>query len=153
MRARKALLSCFRQEFVQRADELGGRLDVWAVPRGKLLQPSLEQRRKLARGSDRQRIERPVQNEGSRKRDAGCGLLELRPQIIISQTLPDRFLRAGVHAKRREVLCVVEIAKVPGDGQLEGAPLIGSGVTLAQAAGSQRVALALDLRRRHAARE
>ena len=48
---------------------------------------------------------------------------------------------------------VAEIAEIAGDRQLESPALVGSGIALAQAAGTEHVALALDLRSRHAARE
>ena len=47
----------------------------------------------------------------------------------------------------------MEVTEIPGDRQLECAPLIGRRIALAQTAGAQRVALTLNLRSRHAAGE
>src|SRR5207302_8018631 len=107
----------------------------------------------LSLSGDREGIERSVDDEGRRKREAGRGLFQLGSKIISSQALPDPFLRARGNAECREIRGVVEIAEIAGDRQLESPALVGSGIALAQAAGTQHVALALDLRSRHAARE
>src|SRR6266446_4137896 len=151
--ARKESLSCFREEVVERAHEFGGRLDVRAVPHRQLLQTSLQQRGELARTGDRERIERPVQNQRRGKEEAGRGLPDFGTKVIITEAVPNGLLGPSVDAEGREVLRVMVIAEVAGYGQLECSPSIGCGIALAQAAGAQRVALAFDLGRRHATRE
>ncbi len=94
-----------------------------------------------------------MNDEGRGKREAYGRLCELGAKIVVAQAFPNGFLSARRHAERREILRVVEVTEIPGDRQLEGAPLIGRGVALAQATGTQRVALPLDLRSRHAAGE
>src|SRR2546426_290122 len=61
--------------------------------------------------------------------------------------------KARSKGERRQVLGVMEIAEIPGDRQLECAPLIGCGIAFAQTAGAQRLPLPLDFGRLHAACE
>src|SRR6266550_1587950 len=89
-----------RQKPVQRRHERHGRLDVRAVPDGKLDQLRAENRGYLARARNGDRIERPVNDQGRWKREAGGDLSELRADVVLTETCPDEILRARGDAER-----------------------------------------------------
>src|SRR6266852_704268 len=124
-----------------------------AMPDRQLDQPGVEQTRKLARARDRNWVERAVDDTGCGKRDAGCELTELRPQIVLTQALPHGILRASRHSKWREFAGIVEVAKIRSHRKLEGATLVCGWIPLPQTASAQRVPFALDLGSGHAAGE
>src|SRR5262245_41022227 len=124
-----------------------------AVPDRQLVEPGVQNRGKVTRTGDGNRIEAAVNHKRWGKRDAGCELAQPRLQIVIVQASPDLVLRAGDDPKWREVFGVAEITEIAGDGELEGAALIRLRVPLAQPAGAESVARALDLGSLHAPRK
>src|SRR3989441_9473065 len=81
-------------------------------------------RRQLAGALERHRVVDPVHHQRTGKEEAGGGLLEPRPQVVLSQAPPHSLLGPRGYSKRCHLLGDVRVPEVRGDGEREREPAI-----------------------------